>query len=116
MKLVQTQQQFSLHVSMLIDYVIGIGYGVTLGEAWRSDEQQAIYRQSGKTKAARSRHQDRLAVDLNLFLNGKYLIDRESYRQAAEFWVSLHTDNVAGYSWGWDANHFERKPPASPGK
>lgn len=113
MTLVQTQQQFTVHVSMLIAYIAGVGYGVTFGEAWRTDEQQAIYRQSGKSKAARSRHQDRLAVDLNLFADGVYLTDRDSYKTAAEFWISLHPDNVAGYSWGWDANHFERKPPAS---
>jgi hypothetical protein len=52
----------------------------------------------------------RLAIDLNVFIAGKFRTDREAYEPLAKFWKTLHPDNVAGYDWGWDANHFERKP------
>ena len=111
MTLVETQQQFCVHVSMLILHIVDTGFEVTIGEAFRTIEQQKIYVKSGKSKSMNSRHLMRLAIDLNLFSGGEYLTSREPYKDAAEFWEKLHPDNVAGYSWGWDANHFERRPP-----
>ena len=32
-----------------------------------------------------------------------------SYKPLAEYWKSLHEDNVSGYDWGLDGNHFEMK-------
>jgi hypothetical protein len=86
------------------------GMTATAGELLRTEEMQKLYLQSGKTKAARSMHQDKLAGDLNIFINGVYQSNKEAYKGAAEYWKSLHPDNVAGYDWGWDANHFEMKP------
>jgi hypothetical protein len=110
MTLREKQSEFLIHVAHLIFYAKSIKIDVTFGEAWRSDEQQEIYIKQGKSKAKRSRHQDRLAVDLNVFIDGKYRTDREAYEPLAKFWKALHPDNVAGYDWGWDANHFERRP------
>ena len=104
------QSIFILNVAKLIAWAFEKGYELTVGEAYRTDEQQAIYLQQGKSKAARSRHQDKLAIDLNLFINGEYRADKESYKPLADYWKSLNPDNVAGYDWGWDANHFEMKP------
>ena len=110
MTLRQKQSVFLLNVSKLISWAFEQGYELTGGELHRTEEQQAIYRKNKKSKAKRSRHQDRLAIDLNLFINGNYIRTREPYKPLAEYWKSLHSDNVAGYDWGWDANHFEMKP------
>jgi hypothetical protein len=104
------QSIFLLNVAKLIIWSFDNGMELTAGEMYRTDEQQAIYLQQGKSKVQRSRHQDRLAVDLNLFVGGIYRTDKESYKPLATYWKSLHPDNVAGYDWGWDANHFEMKP------
>ena len=104
------QSIFILNVAKLIAWAFEQGYELTVGEAYRTEEQQAIYLQNGKSKAQRSRHQDKLAIDLNLFIDGVYRTDKEAYKPLADYWKSLNVDNVAGYDWGWDANHFEMKP------
>ncbi|EIH4172001.1 M15 family metallopeptidase, partial [Escherichia coli] len=47
----------------------------------------------------------RLAVDFNLFINGKYQADTDAYRPLGEYWESI------GGTWGGrfsraDGNHF----------
>ncbi|EOT8011848.1 TPA: M15 family metallopeptidase, partial [Escherichia coli] len=52
-----------------------------------------------------SLHTLRLAVDFNLFINGKYQADTDAYRPLGEYWESI------GGTWGGrfsraDGNHF----------
>lgn len=108
-KLLEKQFIFSRLVADLLIFCFQNGYEVTLGEAWRTDEQQAIYLKKGLTKTKNSQHPKRLAIDLNLFRDGVYLTEREDYKLVAEHWESLNENCVAGYSWGWDANHFQLK-------
>lgn len=103
------QSVFLLNVADLIQWAFCNGYELTGGELWRPQEMQDIYLKQGKTKVKRSKHQDRLAIDLNLFIDGKYRTANEDYKELAEYWKSLHPDNIAGYDWGWDGNHFEMK-------
>lgn len=109
MTLREKQSTFIKNVAKLIIWAFEQGYELTAGELFRTEEQQQLYLKSGKSKAQRSRHQDRLAIDLNLFIDGVYKTDKESYKPLAEYWKSLNQDNVAGYDFGWDANHFEMK-------
>lgn len=109
MTLRQKQSIFLVNVANLILWACNEGYELTGGELWRTEEQQAFYLANKLSKAKRSKHQDRLAIDLNLFINGKYITTREPYKPLADYWKSLHPNNVAGYDWGWDANHFEMK-------
>ena len=110
MTLREKQSIFLKNVAKLILWAFEHGYELTGGELHRPDEMQEIYFQQGKTETKNGRHQKRLAIDLNLFIDGKYQRNREAYAPLAEYWKSLHPDNVAGYDWGWDANHFEMKP------
>lgn len=109
MKLSEKQQEFMLDFARLILWAHEQGYHVTAGELWRSDEQQAIYFKTGKSRVEHSRHQDRLAGDLNLFINGNYVTDGEAYKPLADYWKSLNPANRAGYDFSFhDNNHFER--------
>ncbi len=110
MTLRQKQSLFALNIAKLITWAFANGYEVTLGEASRPEELQQIYFNSGRSKTMDSRHLKRLAIDLNLFIKGVFKTDRESYKPLADYWKSLHPDNVAGYDWKFDANHFEMKP------
>jgi hypothetical protein len=110
MTLRQKQSVFCLNVSKLIAFAYEQGYELTFGEVLRTPEQQAIYLKTGKSKTANSRHLLKLAVDLNLFINNVYKEDKESYKPLADYWKSLNPDNIAGYDWDFDANHFEMKP------
>jgi peptidoglycan L-alanyl-D-glutamate endopeptidase CwlK len=108
MKLSEKQAVFLNNMAILIIWGNSQeGWYLTGGELQRSEEQQKIYFESGASKTMDSKHIYRLAMDLNLFINGEYQTDREAYKPLADFWKSLHKDNVAGYDWGWDANHFE---------
>lgn len=107
MALREKQVVFLKNFALLIIWASENGYEVTAGELFRTDEQHALNVKKGTTKAKRSKHQDRLAGDLNLFLKGVYQTTREPYKALAVKWKSLHPSNVAGYDWGWDANHFE---------
>lgn len=109
MTLRQKQSVFLKNFALLILWAFDNGFEVTAGELYRTEEQQAINLKKGLSKAKRSKHQDRLAGDLNLFVNGVYQTQRASYKPLADYWKTLHKDNVAGFDWGWDANHFEMK-------
>lgn len=102
MTLVEKQQLFTLMVAQLIQWATNHGYQLTFGEAWRTPEMAKLYAKAGKGIKG-SLHCDRLAVDFNLFRNGKLLTDTEDHRPLGEFWESI------GGSWGGrfkDGNHY----------
>lgn len=107
----QKQTIFLNNVSRLIRYAhVDLGYELTGGELLRTPEQQAIYYKNGLSKTLNSRHLQRLAIDLNVFIKGVYRTDKDAFKELSAYWKSLHPDNVSGYEWGWDYNHFEMKP------
>lgn len=106
MTLGQKQQIFTANVGRLILWAVSNGYRLTLGEAYRTPEQAALNAKAGRGIAG-SVHTLRLAVDLNLFIDGKYITDSEGHRPLGEYWKSLHVDN----RWGGDfrrpdGNHY----------
>ena len=111
MKLSEKQQVFTQDVARLILWVAEQGWGVTLGECYRTVDQQRRYVDQGKSQTMRSKHLERLAVDLNLFVAGKYQQSVEAYRPLGDYWKSL---DPARNKWGgdWetlrDAVHFEQ--------
>jgi len=109
MTLGQKQELFLLNAAKLIIWANEQGYQVRPGELVRTLEQQRFYVEQGKSKTMNSRHVQKLAIDLYLIEDGK-LAPKQAYEPLAEYWKTLNTDNVAGYDWGWDPNHFEMKP------
>lgn len=105
----EKQSIFLQNICKLILWAFENKMELTGGELYRTEEQHKWNVEKGLSKAKRSKHQDRLAMDLNLFIDGVYQTEREPYKQLAQYWKSLDINNVAGYDWGWDANHFEMK-------
>jgi hypothetical protein len=118
------QSIFLYNLAKLIIYAYDVlKLELTGGELYRTAEQQALYIKQGKSKKTRSLHQDRLAVDLNLFRDTNndgikdYITDTAAYKQLGDYWVSLHPDNRWGGDWDkdgqfkdekfLDGNHFE---------
>ncbi|HHY8164994.1 TPA: M15 family metallopeptidase [Escherichia coli] len=104
MKLSEKQQLFAVMIADLIHWAQEHGYRLTFGEAYRTPEQAALNAKSGKG-IRNSIHTLRLAVDFNLFINGKYQADTDAYRPLGEYWESI------GGTWGGrfsraDGNHF----------
>lgn len=126
MTLREKQSLFILNIGKLIIWAYENGYELTEGEGLRTEAQQLLYFEGydikkvgsklmffsvgRKSKTMKSNHLLKLAHDFNLFINGEYKKDVESYRPLGNYWKSLHEDNVWGGDWGWDAPHFEMKP------
>lgn len=106
------QEQFTQDVALLIQEAKQRGYGATFGEAWRTP-QQAEWDEAHGTGIAHSLHTDRLAVDLNLFMDGVYQKDDSAgcYTALGAFWKGLGADHY----WGGDftrrdLDHFSISP------
>lgn len=98
MSIRHSQSTFCRNIARLIEWCFREGYEVTFGEGYVS---------SGTGHMKNSLHYERLAQDLNLFKDGKYLTDSADYRRAGEAWKQLHEMN----RWGGDfktadGNHF----------
>jgi hypothetical protein len=93
MTLRQQQSIFVLLVANLILHAYRQGYQLTFGEALR---------RAGRG-IRNSLHLKGLAIDLNLFRDGKYLADSESHRELGAYWKTLHPL----CRWGGD---FKPKP------
>lgn len=103
----QHQLIFAQNVAKLIEYIYAQGYKCTLGEVYRTREQALLYSQIGKG-IVNSNHCSKLAIDINLFKDDKYLTDSEEYKKFAEYWIRLNPFNESGYFWkSRDSGHFE---------
>ncbi|MEO0166595.1 MAG: M15 family metallopeptidase [candidate division WOR-3 bacterium] len=94
MTLREKQSLFVKLVAQLILWAYEQGYELTFGDA---------YAQSGHKP--NSNHYIRLAIDLNLFKDGKYLTQTEDHKLLGEYWESLHPL----CRWGGrfrDGNHY----------
>jgi hypothetical protein len=107
MKLREKQSRFLIDIANLIIYAKTENIELTGGELYRTIEQQQIYVKQGKSKTLKSKHLQRLAIDLNVFINGEYKEDKESHKKLAKYWEEIRPENKSGYSWGWDANHYQ---------
>ena len=105
MSLSSRQAVFARNVARLIEHIFSHdGHAITFGEAWRPADVAEIYEKQGRG-IRNSLHCKRLAIDLNLFLDGEYLTSSEAHRVFGDFWESLHPANKWGGRWG-DGNHF----------
>lgn len=107
MTLNEKQKLFPRLISKLIEYVYSNGYELTFGEAWRSPETAALYAKQ-KKGIKNSLHIDRIAFDILLFKNGKYLTDSKDYEWLGKYWESLGGilfETCWGGRFG-DGNHF----------
>lgn len=115
MSLREEQSAFAKDVLKLLSFTFNQGYDVTFGEVLRTEEQQALYIASGKSKTSNSMHLKKCAIDLNFFKDG-VLVDTP--KEVGNFWQSLNEKNRWGGSWRgliesgkstWkDEPHFER--------
>ena len=101
----QKQSRFTRYVGLLIEFAYQNGYELTHGDGFRDPR---VFGTIGERKGyghPKSAHKNRLAQDFNLFKDGKWLQDTESFRPLGEYWESLAAD----CKWGGDfedGNHF----------
>lgn len=105
MKLREAQEIFALNIAQLIVIIFKHRFTCTLGEAWRTKEMAEIYVERG-IGILNSSHRKRLALDINLFKNGKYLKTTAVHKVFGDIWESMHPNNRWGGRYG-DGNHYE---------
>lgn len=98
MNLLEKQQLFAQSFSKLIQFAASKGFQVTIGEVERSKAQAAANVASG-AGIKNSLHLIRLAGDLHLYKDGKYLDKSEDHRELGKFWEGLSTPE-AKHRWG----------------
>jgi hypothetical protein len=105
MTLGDKQKLFMHAIKGLIQHIHEQGYECTLGDGYRDPR---VFGDIGETKGygyKNSNHKRRLAIDINLFKDGKYLGDTEDHRPIGEYWES-----ISPYArWGGrfnDGNHY----------
>ena len=125
MSLREKQSIFAKNFALLVIHAYEIGYEITYGEGQRTGDQQLLYfegfslkkigsslklfKSNKRSKTMSSDHLLKCAHDINVFIDGDYKTDKETYKPLHEYWVSLHPKNYSGYQWGWDYNHFGMK-------
>ena len=101
--LLSKQMKFTRMVAQLLNYIHEEGYEVTLGDGYRDPR---VFGAIGERKGygeSKSAHKQRLAIDLNLFKDGKFIETTEGHQSLGYYWESL------GGSWGGrfnDGNHY----------
>ncbi|AQZ96547.1 M15 family metallopeptidase [Halopseudomonas phragmitis] len=99
----QKQRRFTRMIGLLIEYAYQNGYELTFGDAYRDPRVHGQVGEKKSYSSAGSLHKQRLAVDFNLFRDGRYLTQTEDHRLLGEYWESL------GGAWGGrfnDGNHY----------
>jgi len=99
----QKQREFLPMVARLIEYAYANGYELTIGDGYRDPRLHGAVGEKKGYGAANSCHKIRLAIDLNLFKDGKYMTATNDYKLLGDFWESI------GGTWGGrfsDGNHF----------
>ena len=110
MSLVTEQAAFLLDMCKLIQFATEQGFTLTAGELYRTPEQQEIYMKTGRSSTMNSMHLLRLAVDFNIFKDGKLVGNKATLAPLGAYWESLNPLN----SWGGngkklvDTPHFSR--------
>lgn len=103
MTLGEKQELFMRLLPRLIDKAHELGYEVRGGDLFRDPR---LHGQVGEKKGyghSKSCHKLKLAIDLNLFKNGKFLASTEDHKELGEWWESQ------GGTWGGrfnDGNHY----------
>jgi hypothetical protein len=98
--LLEKQQVFARVLVRFLMELTARGYRVTLGEALRTAEQAEIYAKQGKG-IKNSKHCKKLALDLNLFKDGKLLVGKDACREAGILWEKM------GGIWGGNFKKYD---------
>jgi len=105
MGLLDEQTAFARGVAWLIDKANEMGYEVTLGDAYRDPR---VFGDIGVRKGygeSASFHKKRLAIDLNLFKDGKFLQGSNDHEPLGKAWEGYNPKATWGGRFN-DGNHY----------
>jgi hypothetical protein len=99
----QKQRRFTRMIAELILWAYEQGYELTVGDFYRDPRVHGPMGEKKSYSEAKSNHKQRLAGDLNLFIEGIYQTDTQAYKPIGVKW------ELMGGAWGGrfnDGNHF----------
>jgi len=104
MKLSQMQRAFTRMVADLIQYAYESEYELTFGDAYRDPREHGVMGIKKSYSSASSNHKLRLAIDLNLWVDGDYITtsEHDAWDDLHEYWSSIG----GAVRIPRDANHF----------
>ena len=98
MTLREKQSAFMWMLADLIRHADHLGYELTMGRGYAS-----VAANKADNGHPNSNHLNRLAIDLNLFKNGRFLTETDDHEPLGIYWESI------GGTWGGrfnDGNHY----------
>lgn len=126
--MLESQFQFARRLGLLFTWMAEENLNWVIGDAWRSTDKlpcphcgrehtyQEVLVYNKRSKTAKSKHSDRLAIDLILFDGQTPIWKGEPYRKVGEKWESLGGKwggrfgvpvDLQATNVGWDPSHFE---------
>jgi len=103
MSLRKQQAKFSLMYAHLVLYAYSLGYEISSGEGTITVIHCPHCKKYVSKHKRRSLHHDKLAKDIDLFRDGKYLTKTSDHRPLGIYWEKM------GGCWGGrfkDGNHY----------
>ncbi len=105
MTLGDKQRLFSMLLAELVLWAYDEGYEITYGDFYRDPRVHGQVGSKQSYSSSASCHKSRLAGDLNLFKDGKYLTSTEDHRPLGEKWESMNELCRWGGHFN-DGNHY----------
>jgi hypothetical protein len=99
------QSAFARLVPRLIDKAFELGFEVTLGDAFRDPRVHGALGVKMGYGHRSSAHKEKMAIDLNLFKDGKFLDSTEAHKPLGEWWEKQHVLARWGGRFA-DGNHY----------
>jgi hypothetical protein len=99
------QERFARAIPGLLQRAFELGFDVRLGDLFRDGRvfgAIGVYSGYGHKNSC---HKLRLAIDLNLFKDGKYLSKTEDHTELGEWWEAQGPDHRWGGRFN-DGNHY----------
>ncbi len=98
---------FYLMTTLLVPYIYSKGYMIRGGDLFRDKRVNGKFGVKKGYSSSKSMHKLKLAIDLNLTLNGKMLTKTEQHKIFGEYWLSLHNlCRWGGSNGNKDGNHY----------
>jgi hypothetical protein len=106
MKPGQKQELFMRLLPRLIDKAHDLGFDVRGGDLYRDPRVHGDVGEKKSYSSSTSRHKERCAIDLNLFMDGKFLQETTDHAALGHWWEDQHELCRWGGRFN-DGNHYE---------
>ena len=105
MTLGEKQELFMRLLPRLLDKAHELGFGIRGGDLFRDPRVHGAFGVKMGYGNPRSNHKNKLAIDLNLFRDGKFLSSTDDHAQLGEWWEQQHELCRWGGRFN-DGNHY----------